>query len=63
MLKTLGLGAAAAVSLPGWLAAEGKSVPRPNVLFIAAGKEHKATVEKLSKLLSAGWRGALPPTS
>ena len=29
---------------------------------IAAGKEHQATVDKLSKLLSAGWRGALPGT-
>ena len=35
MLKKLGLGAAAAVSLPGWLAAAGKPRVRPNVLFIA----------------------------
>ncbi|MDP6547163.1 MAG: iduronate sulfatase, partial [Phycisphaerae bacterium] len=30
---------------------------------LAADKEHQATVEKLSKLLSAGWKGALPPTA
>ena len=33
------------------------------MINIAAAKEHQATVEKLSKLLSAGWKGALPPTS
>ena len=64
MLKKLGLGAAASLSIPRWLAAAGEPAARPNVLFVAvddmrdwtvglggyAGKVHTPNQQRLAKM-------------